>query len=194
MSNLSKSEKAVLFLNNLAGDDLWEHGNEMLPQYQNTHIPHELFKYKQELNNVSKPGGVYITTVPYTLQGFGNIQIYGFPFLSISIDPFDIEYPVPIQALVITEDVRMFDYLMEQDPGFVNSIDPHFSRLAWARTQNIPTILAVHHAEGHIGDLDKLRMLVGMEIFCPVVWHDGDLNANFLQRAISTVLSEIKQI
>lgn len=194
MPTSSTLEKAVLFINNLAGDDLWECGHEMLPEYQKTYIPHELFKYKPGLKDVSKPGGVYVTTVPYTLKGYGDIQIYGFPFLSIAVDPFDIEYPVPIQGLVVTEDMRMLYYLMEQDPSFMHSMDPRFSRLAWAKTQNIPTVLAVHHAEGHAGDLEKLRMLIGMDIFCPVIWHDGDLNAEFLHRAVSVVFSEIKQI
>src|ERR1051325_1663110 len=131
MSKSSTSEKAVLFLNNLAGDDLWEYGHEMLPEYRKTHIPHELFKYKQDSKNVNKSSGVYITSAPYNLKGYGNIQLYGFPFLSIAVDPLDIEYPNPIYGLVVTEDMRMFDYFMEQEPGHINTANPQFSRLAW---------------------------------------------------------------
>jgi hypothetical protein len=192
MLKSSTPEKAVLFLNNLAGDDLWEHGHDMLPEYQRTHIPHELFKYKPGLKNARK-SGVSITSAPYQLKGYGKIQIYGFPFLSIAVDPLDIEYPNPIHGLVITEDMRMFDYLMEQKQGLINTADPHFSRLAWAKNQSLPTVLAVHHADGHSGDFNKLTTLVGMEIFCPVIWHTGELNASFLNKAVETVFSEIKQ-
>ena len=76
MLKSSTSEKALLFLNNLAGDDLWEYGHEMLPEYQKTHIPHELFKYKPEFRN-SRKSGVSITLAPYNLKGYGKIQIYG---------------------------------------------------------------------------------------------------------------------
>jgi hypothetical protein len=194
MLKSSTSEKAVLFLNNLAGDDLWEYGHQMLPEYRKTPIPHELFKYKPGSKKFSKPGGIAITSVPYQLKGYGEIQIYGFPFLSIAVDPFDIEYPSPIYGIVVTEDMRMFDYLMEQEPDFINTANPQFSRLAWAKNQDLPTVLAVHHADDHYGDLEKLSTLVGMDIFCPVIWHDGELSANFLSCAIEAVFSEIKQI
>jgi hypothetical protein len=32
-----------------------------------------------------------------------------------------------------------------------------------------------------------------MEIFCPVIWQEGELNADFLRQAIETVLYEIKE-
>jgi hypothetical protein len=194
MPKSSTSEKAVLFLNNLAGDDLWEYGHEMLPEYQKKHIPHGLFKYKPDLRNDYRSDGVYITSAAYHLKGYGDIQIYGFPFLSLAVDPFDIEYPSPIHGLVITEDMRMFDYFIEQEPGLLNVANPQFSRLAWAKAQNLPTVLAVHHAQGYSGDLNKLSTLVGMEIFCPVIWHDEELNADFLNRTVEAVFSEIKQV
>jgi hypothetical protein len=194
MPKSSTSEKAVLFLNNLAGDDLWEYGHEMLPEYQKTHIPDELFKYKLGSMNAYKANGVHITSAPYNLTGYGCVQLYGFPFLSLSIDPFDIEYPIPIHGLVITEDMRMFDYFMEQEPGLLNVASPQYSRLAWAKTQNLPTVLAVHHADDYAGDLQKLSTMVGMEIFCPVVWQAGEPNSSFLQKAVETVFSEIKQV
>lgn len=194
MSKSSTSEKAVLFLNNLAGDDLWEYGHAMLPEYQKTHIPHELFKYKLGSKNAYKANGVQITSAPYQLTGNGTIQLYGFPFLSLSIDPFDIEYPAPIHGLVVTEDMRMFDYFMEQEPGLLNVASPQYSRLAWAKTQNLPTVLAVHHADGYIGDLEKLSTMVGMEIFCPVTWQEGEPNSLFLQKAVEAVFSEIKAV
>ena len=194
MPKSSTSDKAVLFLNNLAGDDLWEHGHKMLPEYQRTHIPHQLFKYKNGSRNAYKSDGVYITSAPYELKGHGIIQLYGFPFLSLSVDPFDIDYPNPIHELVITEDMQMFDYFMEQEPGLLNIANPQFSRLAWAKTQNLPTVLAVHHAESYAGDFSKLSRMMGMEIFCPVVWHEGELNADFLRKAVETVFSEIREI
>lgn len=193
MPKSSTSEKAVLFLNNLAGDDLWEYGHEMLPEYRKTHIPHELFHYKSGVKSSYNSHGIYITSAPYHLSGYGNIQIYGFPFLSLAVDPFDVEYPSSIHGLVITEDMRMFDYFTEQEPGLLNVANPQFSRLAWAKTQNLPTVLAVHHAEGYTGDMNKLRTLVGMEIFCPVIWHDGELNPSFLNRAVAGAFLEIRQ-
>jgi hypothetical protein len=194
MPKSSISDKAILFLNNLAGDDLWEHGHEMMPEYNKTHIPHELFKYKPSSKNAYKSNGVYVTSAPYELKGYENIQIYGFPFLSLAVDPFDIDYPNPIHGLVVTEDMQMFDYFMEQEPGLLNVANPEFSRLAWAKTQSLPTVLAVHHARGYVGDFDKLSKMMGMEIFCPVVWHEGELDASFLQKAVEAVFSEIKQV
>lgn len=194
MSTVSIPEKAVLFLNNLAGDDLWEYGHDMVPAYQKTHLPHELIRYKLGKTDKPKTGGVFVTTFSYHLKGCGGIQLYGFPFLSISVDPFDVDYPIPIDGLIITEDMRMFEYLMEHEAGAINTADPQFSRLAWARKQNMPTVLAVHHAAEHMGDLVKLTKLVGMEIFCPVIWHEGDLDADFLKTAISAIFSEITEI
>jgi len=194
MPKSSTSEKAILFLNNLAGDDLWEYGHELLPEYQKTSLPHELIKYKKGSRNAYKSDGIHLTSASYNLNGYRNIHIYGFPFLSISVDPFDIEYPNPIHGLVITEDMRMFDYFREQEPGLLNTANPQFSRLAWAKNQNLPTVLAVHHADSYTRDIGKLSALVGMEIFCPVVWHEGDLNASFLHSAIEAVFSEIKQV
>ena len=96
--------------------------------------------------------------------------------------------------MVVTEDMRMFDYFMEQEPGHINTANPQFSRLAWAKAQNLPTVLAVHHAEGYTGDYGKLSTIVGMEIFCPVIWHDGELDADFLNKAVGAIFSEIKQV
>src|SRR5215813_12698402 len=112
MPKLPAPEKSVLFLNNLAGDDLWEHSHLMMPEYQKFSAPQEMFKYKNAVRGNYNSEGVYVTSLPYTLSGNGNVQLYGFPFLPIDIDPFDLEYPIPVQGLVITEDMRMFDYFM----------------------------------------------------------------------------------
>ena len=193
MPKLPAAEKAILFLNNLAGDDLWEYGNLMMPEYQKYSAPLEFFKYKGASRSGYNSEGVYITSVPYALNGHGKVQLYGFPFLTIDVEPFDVEYSLPIHGLVVTEDMRMFDYFMEQDPNFFNIANSKFSRLAWAQTQNLPTVLAVHHADGYDGDLEALRRLVGMEIFCPVVWHDGELAAVFLHQAVESILTKVRQ-
>ena len=78
-------------------------------------------------------------------------------------------------------------------PALLPCWSRQYSRLAWAKNQNVPTVLAVHHADGHTGDFDKLTTLVGMEILCPVVWHKGELDTKFLNKAVETVFSEIKQ-
>ena len=194
MPKLSTPEKSILFLNNLAGDDLWEYGHQMMPEYQKYSLPLELGCYKDSVKDEYHSAGIHLTAVEYNLSGYGEIQLYGFPFLPISVDPFDIEYRVPVQGLVITEDMRMFDYFLEEDPHFYNTADPQFSRLAWAKSKNLPTILAIHHAEKHQGDLDKLSRLVGMEVFCPVVWHPGAHNPAFLEKTVEIIFSEIKQI
>src|SRR4030095_16031854 len=194
MSKLPTSEKSILFLNNLAGDDLWECGHIMLPEYQKFSMPVEFCKYKASAKHAYHSAGIHLTSVPYNLSGYGKIRIYGFPFLSIDVNPSDVEYPVPIHGLVVTEDMRMFDYFEEQDPGFFNVADPRFSRLAWAKSQNIPTLLAVHHAEEYEGDIESISRLVGMEIFCPVLWHHDEPNADFLQKTVEAIFSEIKQV
>lgn len=193
MSRLSAPDKALLFLNNLAGDDLWEHGHLMMPEYEKHAAPLELFRYKNAARRRYNSEGVYGTSVPYILNGYETIQIYGFPFLAIDVDPFDIKYPIPIHGLVITQDMRMYDHFMEQEPGFFDLVGSQDSRLAWAKAQNLPTLLAVHHAEDHRGDTQALSRLVGMDVFCPVVWHDGETNPDFLYLAVETLLSEIKQ-
>lgn len=194
MSRSSAPEKALLFLNNLAGDDWWENGHLMLPEYEKYAAPLELFRFKRASRRRYTSEGVYGTSVPYTQNGYGKIQLYGFPFLAIDVDPFDIDYPLPIQGLVITEDMRMYDHFMERDPRFFNLTGSQHSRLAWAKSHNLPTLLAVHHAEDHYEDLHALSKLVGMELFCPVVWHAGETNPDFLHLAVEALLSEIKQV
>ena len=188
------SEKSILFLNNLAGDDLWECGHRMLPGYQKFSMPMEFCKYKDSARHAYNSTGIHITSIPHTLSGYGKIRLYGFPFLSIEVNPADLDYPIPLYGLVVTEDMRMFDYFEEQDPDFFNVADPRFSRLAWARSQNLPTLLAVHHAEDFEGDIESISRLVGMEIFCPVLWHSGEQDADFLNKAVEAIFSEIRQI
>jgi len=193
MSKLPTSEKSILFLNNLAGDDLWECGHSMLPGYQKYSMPVEFCKYKDSAKHAYHAAGIHLTSVPYNLSGYGKIRLYGFPFLSIDVNPSDVEYPVPIHGLVVTEDMRMFEYFEEQNPDFINTADPRFSRLAWAKSQNIPTLLAVHHADEYHGDIESLSRLVGMEIFCPVLWHEDEPDEVFLQESVEAIFSEIRQ-
>ena len=194
MSKTPAPEKSLLFLNNLAGDDLWEYGHQMLPAYEKHAAPLELLRFKRAARGRYNSDGVYVTSVPYSLTGHGPVQLYGFPFLSIDVDPFDVEYPVPVQGLIITEDMRMFDYFMEQDPNFFNIANPRFSRLAWAEGQSLPTVLAVHHAEDHVGDLERLSRLVGLKVSCPIVWHAGKLDGKFLNQAVHAVFAGLKQV
>ena len=98
-------------------------------------------------------------------------QLYRFPFLPIDIDPSDIELPSPIDGIVVTQDMRMLDYFIEQDPNFHHIAKPQTSRLAWAKEQGVPVVLAVHHANGRKGNIADLNRLIGMESFCPVIWH-----------------------
>jgi hypothetical protein len=193
MPKLSTPEKSILFLNNLAGDDLWEYGHLMVPGYQQHSLPLELGRYKASVQSEYNSAGIHLTSVEHNLSEYGEIQIYGFPFLPISVDPFDIEYRVPVHGLVITEDMRMFDYFADEDPNFYNTADLRFSRLAWAKTKNLPTILAVHHADKYNGDLEKLKRLVGMDLFCPVVWHNGPHSRIFLEKTVEIIFSEITQ-
>jgi len=193
MTKLSTPEKALLFLNNQVGDDLWEKSHLLLSGYKKFETPQEFFPYKAPEKNNRPSRGLHIISFPYELRSFSRVQLYGFPFLPFYVDPLDLEYTLPIQGLVITEDMRMFDYFLEQDEDFFNIVDPHNSHLAWAKEQNIPTLLAVHHAGAHDGDDDKLKRLVGMELFCPVLWHPGDINANFLHHCVETMITKITQ-
>jgi len=193
MTKLAETEKSILFMNNMAGDDLWEGGHLLMGDCPKFSPPHKLFKYKRASRAAYNSDGIYLTCIPYSAGKSEKIDLYGFPFLSIDVNPSDIEYPTSLQGLVITQDMRMLDYLLEQDPSFRFIANRHTSRLAWAKTQNLPTVLAVHHADDYIGDLEKLSAIVGMEIFCPVVWQAGEPNSSFLQKAVETVFSEIKQ-
>lgn len=68
--------------------------------------------------------GVYLTTISTS-----EAQLYGFPLMPIDVNPFDVEYPSPIDGIVITQDMRMLDYFIEQDPGFHHTAKPETSRL-----------------------------------------------------------------
>ena len=48
MTNLAIAEKIILFMNNLAGDDLWDYGHLMLSGCSEGEVPHELFHNKNE--------------------------------------------------------------------------------------------------------------------------------------------------
>lgn len=194
MSESHASEKAILFLNNLAGDDLWEHFHLMMPKYGSSSAPSELLRFTRTARDTNNRPGIHVTSVPYNLRRYGRVRLYGFPFLTSERDPFDVEYPCPVHGLIISQDMRMFEFFMDESPEFFDIADMQFSRLAWARKQNLPTILAVHHADGYTGDIETLSKLIGMEVFCPVVWHAGDINAPYLQECIHSVLSEIRQI
>jgi len=193
MTKLPFAEKALLFLNNQAGDDLWEYSHLLVPGSKKYETPQEFFPYKISVKDRQASNGLHVTSFPFDLRSFGKVQLYGFPFLPFYVSPFDIEYALPIQGLVVTEDMRMFDYFLEQDHDFFYLVDPHNSQLAWAKDQNIPTLLAVHHAGPHDGDDEKLSRLVGMELFCPVLWHPGEINQDFLHRCIATMVSELSQ-
>ena len=86
------------------------------------------------------------------------------------------------------QDMRMLDYFIEQDPNFHHIAKPNTSRLAWAKEQRLPAVLAVHHANGKKGNMEALTRLAGMEIFCPVIWHKGEPNAKFFTITISALL------
>ena len=182
MTKLAIAEKSILFMNNLAGDDLWEYGHLLVSGWDEDTAPHELFRYKSARRANYNSDGIYLTSI-----SMGGSQLYGLPFLPVDVDPSDIEFPSPIKSIVVTQDMRMLDYFMEQDPNFHHTAKRQTSRLAWAKHQNLPTVLAVHHANGHKGNMMSLNRLIGMESFCPVVWHNGEPNARFFTKAISAL-------
>jgi hypothetical protein len=188
MTKLATREKSILFMNNLAGDDLWEHGHVIVGDCPEFSVPHELFKYKRSSRAAYNSEGIYFTSIPYMAGKNEKVRIYGFPFLPIKVDPSDIEYPNSLYGLVVTQDMRMLDYLTEQGPNFHPVANSHAGRLTWAKNQNIPTILAVHHAEKHKGNTKGLSQLVGMDIFCPVFWHTDEPNADFFRKSIKALL------
>jgi hypothetical protein len=189
MTKLAETEKSILFMNNMAGDDLWEGGHLLMGDCPKFSPPHKLFKYKRASRAAYNSDGIYFTCIPYSAGKSEKIDLYGFPFLSIDVNPSDIEYPTSLQGLVITQDMRMLDYLLEQDPSFRFIANRHTSRLAWAKSQNLPTVLAVHHAERYRGNIKELNRLTGMDIFCPVLWHTGEPNAGFFSKAVKAVLA-----
>jgi len=182
MTKLAAAEKTILFMNNMAGDDLWDYGHFLMSGWPKPSTPHELFKYKRGARANYNSDGVYLTAI-----STNEAQLYGFPFMPIDIDPFDVEYPSPIDGMVITQDMRMLDYFLEQDPGFHHTARPETSRLAWAKNQGLPTVLAVHHSNGHHGKMERLKRLVGMDVFCPVIWHKGEPNSKFFFNSIASL-------
>ena len=183
MTKLAIAEKSILFMNNLAGDDLWEYGHLLDSGWANSEPPHELIRFKNGRRATYNSDGIYMTSI--SINGF---QLYGFPFLPIDVDPSDIEFPSPINGIVVTQDMQMLDYLIKQDPNFHHVAKPQTSRLAWAKEQGLPVVLAVHHANGQKGNMEALSRLVGMELFCPVIWHRGEPNKKFFTKAIDAVL------
>jgi hypothetical protein len=183
MTKLVVAEKSILFMNNMAGDDLWEYGHFLMSDYPEDSPPHELIQFKGRAKANNNSNGIHLTSISYD-----GIQLYGFPFLPIDVDPFDIEYPSPISGVVITQDMRMLDYFVEQDPNFHHVARAQTSRLEWAKWQGLPTVLAVNHAYGHKGKLNDLNRLVGMNVFCPVIWHGGEPGVLFFQKAINSLL------
>jgi len=189
MTKLAATERSILFMNNMAGDDLWEQGHLLMGDCSESNPPHKLFKYKSTPKTAHNSKGIYLTHIPYIAENNTKINLYGFPFLSIDVDPFDIEYPTSPEGLIITQDMRMLDFLIEQDSSFRFSANPYSSKLAWAKNQNLPTVLAVHHAKKYRGNIKELNRLIGMETFCPVLWHTGGPNAEFFRNAIKLLLS-----
>ena len=185
MTKLAVAEKTILFMNNMIGDDLWDYGHHLLSRWSKPEIPHELFRFKKGKKANYNTDGIYLTTISEN-----GVQLYGFPFLPIDIDPFDVEYPSPINGIVITQDMRMLDYFIEQDPDFRHIANPKTSRLAWAKNQGLPILLAVHHANGQRGNIEALSRLVGMDIFCPVIWHKGEPNSKFFRESIKAIPSD----
>jgi hypothetical protein len=183
MTKLAIEEKTILFMNDMAGDDLWDYGHLLVAGRSQSSPPHELFNYKRGSTANNNSAGVYLTTI-----SVNGVQLYGFPFLPFEVDPFDVEYPSPINGIVITQDMRMLDYFFEQDPNFYHVADRRTSRLAWAKKQGLPCVLAVHHANGHKGNLMSLTRLVGMEIFCPVIWHNSEPTKKFFHKAIESLV------
>jgi len=175
-------------MNNMAGDDLWEYGHLIASDHSEFSVTHELFKFKSSARSAYNSEGVYLTSIPYTDGKSERHQLYGFPFLAIDVNPSDLVYPAPLDGLIVTQDMRILDYFIEQDPEFHHTANPETSRLAWANEQNLPTILAVHHANGHKGNIDGLSRLAGMDIFCPVTWHNGEPGASFFHKAIKALI------
>ena len=191
MTNLAQTEKSILFMNNMVGDDLWESGHLLMKGYPKSSPPHELFKYKAASKKTARNSdGIYLTSIPYIMGKADRFRLYGFPFLSIDVDPSEIELPSPVTGVIVTQDMRLLDYLVEQDAKFRHIATPHTSRLAWAKKQGLPTVLAVHHAEKHRGNIKDLGRLAGMDIFCPVLWHLGVPNAEFFRKAIKLLISK----
>ena len=183
MTKLAVAEKNILFMNNLAGDDLWEYGHLLISGWGVDEPPDKLFRFKSGRRANYNSNAIYLTSI--SMEG---TQLYGFPFLPIDVDPSDIEYQSPIDGIVITQDMRMLDYFIEQDPNFHHIAKPKTSRLAWAKEQGLPVVLAVHHANGRNGNMADLNRLIGMESFCPVIWHKGEPNAKFFKKAVSSLL------
>lgn len=186
---LATAEKSILFMNNIAGDDLWEYGHLLVEDCPKFSTPHELCVYKSASRYKYDSQGLYMTLIPYTMGKNESIQIYGFPFLSFDVDPSDIEYPTPISGIVVTQDMRMLDFFLEEDPDFHHVAKSQTSRLAWAQEQSTPVVLAVHHVNGRRNNMEDLNRLVGMYVSCPVLWHSGKPNEAFFHKTIQLLLS-----
>ena len=76
MTKLAIAEKSILFMNNLAGDDLWEYGHLLASDWADNEPPHELFRFKNGRKANYNSDGIYLTSV--SLAG---AHLYGFPFL-----------------------------------------------------------------------------------------------------------------
>jgi hypothetical protein len=189
MTKLAQAEKSILFMNNMAGDDLWEGAHLLVKDSPKFEPPHELFKFKSSSRASYNSEGIYLTSIQYSNGISKKLNLYGFPFLPIDVNPSDIEYPTPFDGVIVTQDMRILDYLIEQDQNFRHIPTSHTSRLAWAKGQNLPTVLAVHHAEKHRGSIKDLSRLTGMDIFCPVVWQTGEPTAEFFRKAIKELLA-----
>ena len=186
MTKLAIAEKTILFINNFVGDDLWEFGHHLISGSLKGELPHELMHYKNGSKARYNSDGIYVTSI--TAQG---LQLYGFPFMPDNVEPFDVDFPSSIDGIVITQDMRMLDFFVQQDPGFHHTANPCLSKLAWAKGKNIPVVLAVHHVTGFRVNTADLDRLIGMETYCPVIWHRGNPNASFFKKAIKALPNSI---
>lgn len=139
--------------------------------------------------------GVYVTCERYPKQP--SLHIFDLP-LTINRDfsVSDLNFPVKIGGFVILVNAEVwanFVKELEEKGRSRKPINPTISDLAWAKMHNLPIVIGAFHAKDINRDSEQLINLLAQSISVPVVWCDGEMDENFVDRTLQTIYEELQK-
>ena len=113
------------------------------------------------------------------------IGLYCFPeALGLPSRLEDVKSAIETIGFVVIVDI-------ESILGINREIVEKYSAIRWAKPYKLPIIISVIHANRIDKSVEKLSRLIDYSSDMPIIWCDGDIDLDFVQRTMDVIYSDI---
>lgn len=102
----------------------------------------------------------------------------------------DLDFPVQMSGFVVIVNIKLwmeFAENLEKDGKERKPTSPVISDLAWAKSHNLPVVVAAIHARNINRDVNKLGKLLAQPVTTPIIWCDGEIDKDLVDRTLQLI-------